>query len=110
VQATIGAMNDKTVAMAGNAEPSHGKLGVAVRELAKDEQRQIGVPSGLLVVQVGGAAAQAGIEPGDVIVSVNGVAVKSGEQLQQMVAKSGKKMALLVQRNDVRIFVPIDLG
>jgi serine protease Do len=59
---------------------------------------------------VGGAAAQAGIEPGDVIVSVNGVAVKSGEQLQQMVAKSGKKMALLVQRNDVRIFVPIDLG
>jgi serine protease Do len=110
VQATIGAMNDKTVAMAGDAEPSHGKLGVVVRELAKDEQRQVGVPSGLLVMQVGGAAAQAGIEPGDVIVSVNGVAVKSGEQLQQMVAKSGKKMALLVQRNDVRIFVPIDLG
>ncbi|EGF33659.1 Trypsin-like serine protease, contains C-terminal PDZ domain [Oxalobacteraceae bacterium IMCC9480] len=110
VDVTIGAMNDKKVAMAQQAAPSSGKLGVMVRELAGDEQRQAGVASGLLVEQVSGAAARAGIEPGDVIVAVNGAAVTSGEQLQQMVAKSGKQMALLVQRADVRLFVPVDLG
>ncbi|MEB0136400.1 Do family serine endopeptidase [Actimicrobium sp. CCC2.4] len=110
VDVTIGAMNDKQVAMTQEAAPSSGKLGVMVRELAGDAQRQAGVASGVLVEQVSGAAARAGIEPGDVIVAVNGAAVTSGEQLQQMVAKSGKKMALLVQRDDVRIFVPVDLG
>lgn len=110
VEVTVGAMNDKKVAMADAAVPARGKLGVVVRELARDEQRQAGVPSGLLVEQVSGAAARAGIVPGDVIVSANGVPVASGEQLQQMVAKSGKKMALLVQRDETRIFVPIDLG
>jgi serine protease Do len=59
---------------------------------------------------VAGPAARAGIQPGDVILSVNGTPVKDGEQFHELVSKSGKHVALLVQREDARIFVPVDLG
>ena len=110
VEVAIGEMKDKVVASAESSDRTHGKLGVVVRPLAPEEKREAGVPSGLLVEQAVGAAARAGIEAGDVIVSVNGVAVSSVDQLQKIVAQTGKKMALLVQRENNRIFVPIDLG
>ena len=31
-------------------------------------------------------------------------------QLKELVAKSGKTVALLIQRDDARIFVPVNLG
>ncbi len=65
---------------------------------------------GVVVEQAGGAAARAGIEAGDVIVSVNGTPVKSGEQLQSLVSKERKHLALLVQRGDEKIFIPVALG
>ena len=109
---TIGTLGDKTVA--SNADDADvgkpGKLGVAVRPLAKEEQQQAGIASGLLVEQVTGRAARAGIEAGDVIVSVNGTLISNVRQLQDIVAKSGKSVALLVQRDSTRIFVPVDLG
>ena len=57
-----------------------------------------------------GAAAEAGIQSGDVILSFNGKPVKSVEDLRALVAKAGKKVALLVLRDDAKIFVPVDLG
>ncbi|WP_323054996.1 PDZ domain-containing protein [Dechloromonas sp. A34] len=50
------------------------------------------------------------MQPGDIIVSVNGEAVKGAEQLRALVTKAGKRVALLVERGDSRIFVPVDLG
>ncbi len=47
---------------------------------------------------------------GDVIVAVNNVPVTSPEQLRELIAKSSKSVALLVQRDDARVFVPVDLG
>jgi serine protease Do len=41
---------------------------------------------------------------------MNGTPVKSAEQLRELVAKAGKRVALLVQRDDAQIFVPVDLG
>ena len=64
----------------------------------------------MLVEDVAGPAARAGIQPGDVILSLNGTPVKDGEQLHELVSKSGRHVALLVQREDARIFVPVDLG
>ena len=46
----------------------------------------------------------------DVILAVNNQPVKSVEQLRHAVDKAGKHVALLVQREDARVFVPIDLG
>ena len=47
---------------------------------------------------------------GDVIVAVNNVPIKSPEQLRELVSKAGKSVALLVQREDTRIFIPVTIG
>jgi len=45
-----------------------------------------------------------------VILSLNGTPVSSVEQLRQLVGKAGKNVALLVQRDGEKIFVPLNLG
>jgi len=45
-----------------------------------------------------------------VIVAVNTKPVKSVEELKSLVAKSGKTVALLVQRDNAQIFIPITMG
>lgn len=93
---------------AGNARG--GKLGVAVRPLTPEERSEAKLGSGVLVEQVTGRAAKAGIEPGDVILSINGTPVKTVEQLQSLIAKESKHLALLIQRGEEKIFVPVALG
>jgi serine protease Do len=44
------------------------------------------------------------------VLSVNGEAVNSVEQLRGLVAKAAKRVALLIQREDAKLFVPVDLG
>ena len=44
------------------------------------------------------------------LLSINGIAVKSVEQVRSVVAKSEKSVALLIQRGDSKIFVPVNLG
>jgi len=108
---TIGKLEAKDdVASADDNKLDQARLGVAVRPLTDQEREQAHLDGGLVVGQVGGAAAKAGIQPGDVVLSVNGKPVNSVAALRAQVAKSGKHMALLIQRNDARIFVPIDLG
>ena len=41
---------------------------------------------------------------------MNGQAIDSVEQLRGIIAKAGKKAAILVERGDSRLFVPVDLG
>jgi serine protease Do len=81
-------------------------LGVVVRPLSDDEARQIQA-RGLLVLDVEGPAAAAGLQPGDVILAVNNQPVASVEQLRERVRAARGRLALLVQRGDVRIFVPL---
>ena len=87
-----------------------GKLGVAVRPLTAEEKKESKLASGVVVEQVGGAAARAGIQQGDVIVSVNGAPVKDLEQLRAAVAKSRNQVALLVRRGEDQIFIPVKIG
>ena len=68
------------------------------------------VPNGVVVEQVAGAAAKAGVRAGDVILALNNTAVKSPEQLRELIGKSSKSVALLVQREDARIFIPVTIG
>ena len=93
-----------------NGAAAHGRLGLAVRPLTSEEREQNDGKGGLLVEQVSGAAAHAGLQPGDIVLSLNGKAVRSARELRDQVEKSGKHVALLVQRNDRQLFVPIDLG
>jgi len=108
--ATLGEATDQVAADANAGSRQQGRLGIAVRPLTPDEKRQAGVTAGVAVEQVRGAAARAGIEAGDVIVSVNGTPVRSAEQLQSLVSKKTKHLALLIQRGDAKIFIPVTLG
>lgn len=110
IDVIVGQLNDAKVAAANSVGEEAGRLGVAVRSLNPDEQKQAGVSGGLIVENATGAAANAGILQGDVILSLNGTPVKSAEQLKQLLSKAGKNVAILVQRDDARIFVPVDLG
>jgi len=108
---TVGKLDAKdAVAGVDDDALDQAKLGVAVRPLTEQERQQAQLDGGLVVGQVAGAAAKAGIQPGDVVLSVNGKPVDSVAGLRAQVAKSGKHLALLIQRNNARIFVPIDLG
>ncbi len=110
IDVTVGELKNAKVAAADVAGQDHGRLGVAVRALNPDERKQVGVTGGLVVENATGAAANAGIQPGDMILSVNGTPVTSPEQLKQLLSKAGKHVALLVQRDEAKIFVPVDLG
>lgn len=109
IDVTVGAAKGTKVASADVGGHDHGRLGVVVRPLNPDEQKQAGI-GGVIVEDASGPAANAGIQPGDMILSLNGTPVSSPEQLKQLTAKAGKHVALLVQRDDARIFVPLDLG
>ncbi|MBX9963881.1 MAG: DegQ family serine endoprotease [Burkholderiales bacterium] len=110
VDVTLGSLPTDRVALNKTESAAGGKLGLGVRPLSPAERAQVGLTNGLVVEDVDGAAAKAGIQQGDVIVSVNGTLVKSVEQLRDIVAKAGKHVALLVQRDDARIFIPVPLG
>ena len=112
VAVAIGSFEDEkeTLASAQDGGAASGKLGVAVRPLTSDEKRSAEIANGVVVEQVGGAAAKAGVREGDVILSVNRTPVRSPEQLRELVSKSGKSVALLVQREDARIFIPVTIG
>jgi serine protease Do len=111
VNVTIGELEaDKSTVASAKEGASQGKLGVAVRPLSAEEKKASGIAEGVVVEDVGGAAARAGVRAGDVIVSVNRTLVKSPEQLKELIAKAGKTVALLVQRDDARIFIPVTIG
>ena len=99
-----------TQEVAANDSAAAGKLGLSVRPLTKEEQKQIESEGGLLVQDVAGAAAEAGIQPGDVVLAANGKAVGSAAELKAVTEQASKHLALLVQRGEARLFVPVDLG
>jgi serine protease Do len=110
VNVTIGELEDKTTVASAKESADQGKLGVAVRALSAEEKKSSGINEGVVVEDVTGAAARAGVKAGDVIVSVNRTTVKSPEQLKELIGKAGKSVALLVQRDDARIFIPVTIG
>ena len=110
VDVQVGKFSDEKIAANDKAEAPNGRLGVAARALTAEEQRRAEIAGGVLVQDVGGAAARAGIQPGDIILSVNGERIGSVEQLRNVVGKAGKRVAVLVERSNSRLFIPVDLG
>jgi serine protease Do len=86
------------------------KLGLALRPLDPAERSQSGIAAGLVIEDAGGAAANAGVQPGDVLLSINGRPVTSVGQVRDVVGKATKSVALLIQRGNDKIFIPVRIG
>jgi serine protease Do len=110
LEVAVGGAKAEKAAAADDAQAPAGRLGVAVRALTPEERRGSGARGGLLVERVSGAAERAGVQPGDLLLAINGTPVKTPQELRELVAKSGKQVALLVQREDRQLFVPVELG
>ena len=73
-----------------------------------EEKKELELQNGLVITEVRGAAAKAGLMPRDIILSANGKTINNSGDLINVVKKA-KKVALLVQRQQSRIFIAIDL-
>jgi serine protease Do len=106
----VGETEDAKQAAGEPSELAKSRLGLAVRPLTPQDLRQADVSGGLVVEQSAGPAARAGIQPGDVVLAVNGHPVKDAGQLRELTARADRHIALLIQRGNSRLFVPVDLG
>jgi len=101
---------DKATAAAAIEKEQGGRLGLALRPLDPQERQEAGMRAGVVVDEVAGPAEAAGVEPGDIVLAVNGTPVTTVEQVRAAVEKSKKSVALLIQRGDDKIFVPVRFG
>jgi serine protease Do len=110
ISVKLAEMQDKRTAANVNPQEDGGKLGLAVRPLTPEEERDSNMHGGLVVERSTGPAADAGIQPGDVVLAANGAPISSADQLRGAVEKSKGHIALLIQRGDTRLFVPVRVG
>ena len=101
---------DKTDVADAGGDVQSGQLGLGLRALTREERKEAGVEQGMVVENVAGPAARAGIEAGDVLLAINGKPVQSIEQVKSVMAGKPKSVALLVQRDGDKIFVPVKLS
>ena len=111
IKATLGSATQVTSADDDSGSVTdQGRLGLAVRPLTPQERDEAGVSGGVVVESARAPAADAGIQPGDVVLSVDGAPVNSAQELREKIGQHDKQVALLVQRGEARIFVPVELG
>ena len=88
-------------------------IGVTVQSLQASELDEVGLEHGVAVTAVDpeSPAAKAGIQNGDIIVSVNRRKVTTPQVLDSISSDlpAGKSVPVLVQRGELRTFVPVDI-
>ena len=107
----LAAAKTDTVQPATVGDEEHGRLGLALRPLTPQERDEGAPDRGLVVESVAGPAAHAGIQPGDILLGIDGKPAGSVDQVRGAVRQlHSKTVALLLERDGQRIFVPVKLG
>lgn len=94
------------------AKPEANRLGLTVKDLTVPQKKKLNSKGGLVVLEAQGNAAQAGIRRGDVILALNNSDIQSAESFNKQITAmaSGKTVALLVQRGENTLYVPVKIG
>ena len=92
-------------------KPEMNRIGLTLKELTVPQRKKLNGKNGLLVIDSQGAVAQAGVRHGDVILGLNNSEVQSLEQFNKQLAgiPVGKTIALLVQRGENTLYVPVKI-
>lgn len=92
-------------------KPEVDRIGLVLKELTAQQKKRLNGKNGLLVIDAQGAVAQAGVRRGDIILGLNNTAVQSLEQFNKQLAgfTAGKTLALLVQRGESTLYVPVKI-
>jgi len=110
IAAKLALAEPESLQQAATEGEGHGQLGLALRPLTREERSAAGVDHGLVVEDAAGPAARAGMQPGDVVLGINGQPANSIEQVRNVVRDHPKTVALLIERDGQKIFVPVQLG
>jgi serine protease Do len=93
------------------AKAEMNRIGLTLKELTVQQRKKLNGKNGLMVVDSQGAVAQAGVRHGDIILGLNNSEVQSLDQFnKQLLGISvGKTIALLVQRGENTLYVPVKI-
>ena len=93
------------------AKSEMNRIGLTLKELTVQQRKKLNGKNGLMVVDSQGAVAQAGVRHGDIILGLNNSEVQSLDQFnKQLLGISvGKTIALLVQRGENTLYVPVKI-
>jgi len=91
------------------AVPEHEPLGLQLAPLERKLRERLQIDGGLRVERARDASRRAGLMRGDIILSVNGKPVSSADGFRALLAAAGKgtTVALLIQRESTRQFLPL---
>ena len=96
----------------GTAKSEINRIGLVLRELTPQQKKNLNGKTGLLVTESQGSAALAGIRRGDVVLGVNNNEVPTIERFNKVLTAipNGKTVAVLVQRGDSTLYVPVKVS
>jgi serine protease Do len=83
------------------------EMGWRLRPLSSQERHLLGVSSGVWVDEVSQFSEQAGLLAGDVLLAINLKPVLSVDDVQKAVKDRPMHLALLIDRDGVRMFIPM---
>ncbi len=111
----IGEMPTEDIQVAQNSKTPEAedvnRIGLTLKELTPQQQKKLNGKNGLLVINSTGIAAEAGIRRGDVILGLNNSESQSVDAFNKQIdaVRKGKTVAVLVQRGESTLYVPIKI-
>lgn len=111
VKVRVGELKEASTRASGGARGAEdsGLVGLSVWPLTAEEREALTTQGTLVVAEVSGAAAAAGVQTGDIVLAVNGKPVRTTSELHEAIKKAERAVALLIQRGEAQIFIPIPL-
>ncbi len=116
LQVTVAKLDSDDGGSKGSTNIPKGKLGMQLQELSPQVKDRFGIQAdkgvGVVAVAPDSPAADAGIVKGDVILEVNRKAVASIGEVKKQIkkAKDKDRVLLLVQRQNGKYYVPLELN